>query len=150
MRLRPASPHGLPDAWSTPRRWAPDEPSPFEAMRILDPRPDQRVLAGAQDAFAAAFPALGRPGLRATWAGMIDTMPDLVPVIDRLNAAPDLVLATRFSSHGFGIGPGAVRVVASLVAGEAPCHDLRRFRMSRFSEGSCLELGPSLWIMGEG
>lgn len=143
-RLRPSAPRGFPDAWGTPRRWTPDETSPFERMRILDPRPDQGVLAGAQDAFAAAFPSLGRPKLRTTWAGMIDTMPDVVPVIDRVAAAPGLVLATGFSGHGFGIGPGAGRVVASLVAGDATDHDLQRFRLSRFSDGSPLELGPSL------
>ena len=57
---------------------------------------------------------------------------------------PSFVLATGFSGHGFGIGPGAGRVVASLVAGDAPGHDLRRFRLGRFSDGSRLELGPSL------
>jgi glycine/D-amino acid oxidase-like deaminating enzyme len=143
-RLRPSAPRGYPDAWGTPRRWTPDETSPFEQMRILDPKPDQGALAGAQDAFAAAFPALGRPRLRTTWAGMIDTMPDVVPVIDRVDTIPGLVLATGFSGHGFGIGPGAGRVVASLVAGDTPGHDLRRFRLSRFSDGSRLELGPSL------
>lgn len=75
---------------------------------------------------------------------MIDTMPDVVPVIGRVDTVPGLVLATGFSGHGFGIGPGAGRVVASLVAGDAPGHDLRRFRLSRFSDGSRLELGPSL------
>ncbi len=143
-RLRPTAPRGFPDAWGTPRGWAPDEASPFERMRILDPSPDHAALAGAQDAFAAAFPSLGRPQLRTTWAGMIDTMPDVVPVIDRVAALPGLVLATGFSGHGFGIGPGAGRVVASLVAGDAPGHDLQRFRLSRFSDGSPLELGPSL------
>ncbi len=113
-------------------------------MRVLNPKPDQGMLKGAQDAFAAAFPTLGRPRLRATWAGMIDTMPDVVPVIDRVEAVPGLVLATGFSGHGFGIGPGAGRVVASLAAGDAPGHDLRRFRLGRFSDGSRLELGPSL------
>ena len=143
-RLRLAAPHGFPDAWGTPRRWTPDGPSAFESMRILDPKADQRVLARVQDAFAAAFPALGRPRLRATWAGMIDSMPDVVPVIDRVDEVPGLVLATGFSGHGFGLGPGAGRVVASLVAGDAPGHDLRRFRLARFSDGCRLELGPSL------
>ena len=58
--------------------------------------------------------------------------------------APGLVLATGFSGHDFGIGPGAGRVVASLVAGDAPGHDLRRFRLSRFSDISRLELGSPL------
>lgn len=143
-RLRPAAPRGFPDAWGTPRQWSPEGPSPFETVRVLNPSPDLAVLAGVQDAFGAAFPALGRPRLRTTWAGMIDTMPDVVPVIDRVNAIPGLVLATGFSGHGFGIGPGAGRVVAALVVGDDPGHDLRRFRLGRFTDGSPLELGPSL------
>ncbi|MGB1035085.1 MAG: NAD(P)/FAD-dependent oxidoreductase, partial [Primorskyibacter sp.] len=39
-RFHARAPQGFPDAWSTPRRWAADQPSPFEAMRILNPRPN--------------------------------------------------------------------------------------------------------------
>jgi glycine/D-amino acid oxidase-like deaminating enzyme len=48
------------------------------------------------------------------------------------------------SGHGFGIGPGFGRVVADLVRGRAPGHDLSRFRFARFSDGSRLAPGPSL------
>ncbi len=48
------------------------------------------------------------------------------------------------SGHGFGIGPGMGEVVARLVMGEAPGHDLSRFRLSRFSDGSRIAPGPSL------
>jgi hypothetical protein len=34
--------------------------------------------------------------------------------------------------------------MADLVEGRAPGHDLRRFRWSRFADGSPLEIGPSL------
>ena len=60
--FRPLAPRGYPDAWTTPRRWSPDAPSPFERMRILDPAPNMATLSRVQDAFARAFPALGRPG----------------------------------------------------------------------------------------
>jgi glycine/D-amino acid oxidase-like deaminating enzyme len=101
------------------------------------------TLGRVQDAFARAFPALGRPRLRAAWAGMIDTMPDVVPVLDRA-PVPGLFIATGLSGHGFGIGPGIGRVMADLVAGNAPGHDLTRFRLSRFADGSRLTPGPSL------
>ena len=81
--------------------------------------------------------------LRAAWAGMIDTMPDVVPVIDRVAAVPGLTVATGMSGHGFGIGPGVGRIVADLVLGRPPGHDLTRFRLGRFSDGSPIELGPS-------
>ena len=55
-----------------------------------------------------------------------------------------LLLATGMAGHGFGIGPGVGRVVADLVGGRAPGHDLARFRFGRFSDGSRVDLGPAL------
>jgi len=142
--FRPAAPAGFPDAWTTKRHWSPDGPSPFERIRVLNPTPNMQTIARTQEAFAAAFPGLGRPRLRAAWGGMIDTMPDVVPVIDRAASIPGLTIATGLSGHGFGIGPGMGRVVADLVVGNAPGHDLHRFRLSRFSDGTRLAPGPSL------
>lgn len=142
--FRARSPAGYPDGWVTKRYWQADEVSPFEAMRVLNPSPNMKTLAAVQDAFAAALPELGRPKLRGVWGGMIDTMPDVVPVIDRVAALPGLVIATGLSGHGFGIGPGLGRVVADLVAGRAVGHDLHRFRLSRFSDGSKIAPGPTL------
>jgi glycine/D-amino acid oxidase-like deaminating enzyme len=75
---------------------------------------------------------------------MIDTMPDVVPVMDRVAEYPGLYLATGFSGHGFGIGPGAGRVMAEMVRGLPPRHDLTRFRLSRFREKGKTEVGPGL------
>ena len=142
-RYLPAAPKGYPDAWGTKRHWSPDQPSPFEAIRVLDPTPSASAVARMQSHFAAAFPHLGRPKIKTAWAGMIDTLPDVVPVIDRA-PLPGLVLATGMCGHGFGIGPGIGRVVADIVAGQPTGHDLTRFRFSRFSDGSKIELGPAL------
>lgn len=142
--FRPAAPRGYPDGWLTPRRWAEDGVSPFERMRILDPAPNRAEIERLRDRFARAFPAAGRPAVAASWAGMIDTLPDVVPVIDHVDALPGLTVATGMAGHGFGIGPGVGRVVADLVTGRPAGHDLHRFRLSRFSDGSRIELGPAL------
>ena len=141
--FRLAAPKGFPDAWGTPRRWSMDAPSPFERQRILNPAPNMGTLAEVQDSFAKAFPSLGRPKLKAAWAGMIDSLPDVVPIVDHA-PIPGLTIATGMSGHGFGIGPGMGRVVADLVMGRPVGHDLTRFRLSRFSDGSRIEPGPSL------
>lgn len=141
-RLLPLAPKGYPDAWGTPRRWSLDAASPFEAQRVLDPRPNMGALAKVQDLFAQAFPALGRPQIVSAWAGMIDTMPDVVPVVDHVPSLPGLVLATGMSGHGFGIGPAIGRVVADLVTGHPVGHDLTRFRFGRFTDGSRIAGGP--------
>ncbi len=139
-----SAPADFPDGWGTARRWAADEVSPFEAMRVLNPAPNMKTIDRVQASFARAFPTLGRPKLRSIWAGMIDTMPDIVPVIDHAAAIPGLIIATGMSAHGFGIGPGVGHVAADLVTGRDPCHDLSRFRLSRFTDGSKIVAGPSL------
>jgi glycine/D-amino acid oxidase-like deaminating enzyme len=141
--FRLAAPKGFPDAWSTPRRWSLDGASPFEFQRVLNPAPNMATLSEVQDSFARAFPSLGRPKLKAAWAGMIDSLPDVVPIVDSAPVA-GLTIATGMSGHGFGIGPGMGRVVADLVMGRPTGHDLSRFRLSRFSDGSPIRPGPSL------
>ena len=143
-KFRAAAPKDYPDAWRTPRRWEGDAVSPFERLRVLDPKPNRAALSEVQDRFAQAFPHIGRPALQRTWAGMIDTIPDVVPVVDRVAALSGLVIATGMCGHGFGIGPGMGRVVADLVAGRPVGHDLHRFRLARFGDGSRMVPGPSL------
>lgn len=141
--MHPAAPErGWPDGWRTARHWNEDAPSPFEACRVLDPAPNLHRLREVQAAFARAFPGLGEPRLLRAWAGMIDVLPDTVPVLDA-TPLPGLYLATGLSGHGFGIGPGVGRVMADLMRGLAPGHDLTRFRWGRFTDGSKIDLGPT-------
>ena len=141
-KLLPAAPRGFPDAWGQKRHWRGDELSPFEAMRILDPAPNTRALAKAARDYGAAFGG-GEARFTHQWAGMIDMMPDVVPVISTAPIA-GLTIATGLSGHGFGIGPGFGRVVADLALGRDVGHDITRFRLSRFFDGSVIAPGPSL------
>lgn len=45
-RFRPAAPRTYPDAWQTARHWQPDQETPFEQCRILDPEPTGKRLNG--------------------------------------------------------------------------------------------------------
>jgi len=143
-RLLPMAPKGYPDAWGTSRRWQADRPGPFEVIRVLNPAPNMAKMNRLRAQFAKVFPAVGEVRLRAAWAGMIDTMPDLVPVVDHAETVPGLTIATGMSGHGFGIGPGVGRVVSDLVMGNDPGFDLTRFRLGRFSDGSAIDLGGDL------
>ncbi|ESY18767.1 MULTISPECIES: FAD-binding oxidoreductase [unclassified Mesorhizobium] len=143
-RYFPFAPSGYPDAWSTPRDWAPDSHSPFERMRVLDPAPEPARLRSIKRKFKHLFPQFERVRLKAGWGGMIDAMPDVVPIVDHVAAVGGLFVATGMSGHGFGIGPGIGRVVADLIQGNQTGHDLSRFRLSRFHDGSPVRLGPAL------
>jgi glycine/D-amino acid oxidase-like deaminating enzyme len=142
--LLPAAPRDYPDGWGTKRRWAGDTISPFERQRILNPAPNPSRVARLARDFGATFPQLGETKVNTAWAGMIDTMPDVVPVVDTCNTLPGLTICTGMSGHGFGIGPAMGRIAGRLATGGGAVHDLHRFRLSRFSDGSRLLSGPSL------
>jgi glycine/D-amino acid oxidase-like deaminating enzyme len=124
------------EEWRTPRRWGLDETTPFEAVRTLDPDPDAYVLDRAQTAVAQAFPLFRGVAIAERWGGMIDVMPDAIPVISPVDSVPGLFIATGFSGHGFGIGPGAGKLVADMVAGDPTLVDPAPFRLTRFTDGS--------------
>ena len=126
------------------RRWRDDEVTPFEQQRVLNPPPSPRALDNMREGLVRRVPELAGVPFEEAWAGMIDVTPDVVPVMDEVTGYPGLYLATGFSGHGFGIGPGAGRVMAEMVTGGVSAHDLTRFRLARFTDGSKLEVGPGL------
>ena len=119
-----------------------ERPGAFERHRILDPKPDARSTLKALAAAAEAMPLLRNAKVEQIWAGLIDVTPDAVPVISTLEAVPGLTIATGFSGHGFGIGPGAGHLAADLVMGVTPIVDPAPFRLSRFSDRTPLEIAP--------
>jgi glycine/D-amino acid oxidase-like deaminating enzyme len=122
----------------TSSRWALDSASPFEAMRVLDPSPDEALLERGLASFKASFPEAAPARIARSWGGMIETSPDAVPVIDAVPSLPGFFIATGFSGHGFGIGPAAGRLAADLLTGAPPIVDPTPFRYARMVDGSRL------------
>ncbi len=134
-----------PEAWQAAglrRRWRLDERSPFEATRTLDPSPSQSVLKEIRRNLDRTYPALAAVPFVETWAGMIEASPDQIPFISPVERYPGFFLASGFSGHGFGIGPGAGRLIADMVTDRASASELAPFRFSRFSDGS--DLSPKV------
>ena len=73
---------------------------------------------------------------------MIDVTPDVVPMLGETAEIKGLHICTGLSGHGFGIGPGVGRVMADVIAGGNPGHELTRFRPQRFFDGSPIVPGP--------
>jgi len=121
------------EEWRTRRRWSLDEATPFEAVRVLDPAPKQATLEEARSALSRHFPAFANMQVAESWGGLIDVTPDAVPVISEVPTIPGFFLSTGYSGHGFGIGPGAGRLTADLVAGDTPIVDPAPFRFGRFA-----------------
>ena len=116
----------------------------FTRHRILNPIPTAKTVARIRARLVDRVPAfLGMQQVEA-WSGMIDALPDVVPVLDQAESIEGLWISTGFSGHGFGIGPGAGKIMANLIQGNQVDYSLNRFRLARFSDGSKLELGPAI------
>ena len=104
-------------------KWSFDAETPFERNRIFAPPPDTSIVEPALKRIAGVYSALAGVRMARIWGGWIDLLPDAVPVISPVDSLPGFFLATGFSGHGFGIGPGAGRLAADLVAGDVPVVD---------------------------
>ena len=131
-------------ALAVPRRWDLDAPSPFEAERVLDPAPEQKVLEQLREALRHWHPEIAAAPFVEAWGGMIEASPDVLPIISPVDGLADFYVATGFSGHGFGIGPGAGRLVADMVGGTADPAVLSAFRLGRFFDGSPIRPGPAI------
>jgi glycine/D-amino acid oxidase-like deaminating enzyme len=131
-------------ALATPSRWSLDAPSPFERERVLDPAPEGRVLGEVREALARWFPEIAATPFVETWGGMIEASPDVLPIISESDRLAGFVVATGFSGHGFGIGPGAGKLIADRVQGRADAGERHAFRLDRFFDGSPIRPGPAI------
>jgi glycine/D-amino acid oxidase-like deaminating enzyme len=124
------------DELRRPSQWALDSVSPFEKDRVLNPRPSPSVISKIRTNLADTFPELADVEIAETWAGMVETSPDVVPIICPIGRIPGFYVATGFSGHGFGIGPGAGKAIAGMLTGTDSGIDLGQLRLERFFDGS--------------
>ncbi len=99
-------------------------------------RPQDSRIRAAERALGRAFPALRQVRVVESWAGLIDVLPDGIPVLDAPPGVPGLWVATGFCGHGFALGPLVGRQMARWIGGAAPDLDFAAFRLNRFADGS--------------
>ncbi len=119
-----------------PKTWSLDSESPFEAMRVLSPEPNPKVIAKIKKNLASTYPELAGVEFVEAWSGMVETSPDVVPIICADEKIPGFHIATGFSGHGFGLGPGAGKSIAAMLTHSDDGVDLSTFRLDRFFDGS--------------
>lgn len=132
------------DELKTPVTWDLDKASPFEVTRVLSPEPNMKIVEQIRNNIAIVFPQLAGIEVAEAWAGMVETTPDVVPIIDSIETIPGFHIATGFSGHGFGIAPGAGKAIAALLTGNNSSIDVRAFRLARFFDGSPIQIQKSL------
>lgn len=128
------------DELRMPTRWALDAESPFESRRVLSPEATPSLVKDIKKNLASTIPALANVEIVEAWAGMVETTPDVVPIIGEHAALPGFHIATGFSGHGFGLGPGAGKAIAAMLTGTRHDIDLEALRLDRFFDGSPIQL----------
>ena len=114
------------------RRFAMDEESPFERVRVLNPPPVRSAVASSLKKLASDFPSFEDAEIADMWGGYIDVTPDALPIMCEAPTHKGLFIATGFSGHGFGIGPAVGEVMADLVLRRPPAVDISSFGLERF------------------
>jgi glycine/D-amino acid oxidase-like deaminating enzyme len=109
--------------------------------RVLHPRdphpqPNASHAPRALKKLRALFPALKDAQVVESWAGLIDVLPDGIPVIDAPPQVSGLTIATGFCGHGFAMGPIVGKLLAELNDGGEASLDLSAFRLQRFFDGT--------------
>ncbi|RFC65868.1 NAD(P)/FAD-dependent oxidoreductase [Mesorhizobium denitrificans] len=145
------------DSWRYARSYAPVRKSNPDIARINVWAPLQRIFGRGYDRpladipptrdhvapdawrtkeaiteFRHLFPALEDTQVETSWAGIIDTLPDVVPAMGAVDALEGLLVATGFSGHGFGPGPMAGKIMADLATGQQPHIDISELSPARF------------------
>jgi glycine/D-amino acid oxidase-like deaminating enzyme len=119
---------------------------PLEARALLSgkrfrtigppaPRVDRRQPLLALQRLQQSLNGLGDLQVTESWAGIIDSTPDGLPVLDQDPTVGGLTIATGFSGHGYGLVPAAGHLVADLVQGGPTICDVSAMRLSRFTGG---------------
>ena len=92
----------------------------------FDPRMNPARLEGIKRSALRFFPRLERSELDAAtpWMGFRPVTPDGLPYLGRAPRHPRVVVAAGHAMMGLSLGPVTGRLVAELVAGEAPSVDL--------------------------
>jgi D-amino-acid dehydrogenase len=95
----------------------------------LDFSPSERRIDAVRSGAERWFRRLRSRRVLATGAGLRPCLPDGLPAIGRLGR---VVVATGHAMKGVSLAPVTGRLVAQLVAGEVPEHDLGPFDPNRF------------------
>jgi D-amino-acid dehydrogenase len=98
----------------------------------LDLSVDRRRVDAVLRAGRRGVAGLDRRGVLEVWRGLRPCTPDGLPIVGRAGTLENLVLATGHGMMGLTLAPVTGRLVAEILTGEEPSHDLRPLRPQRF------------------
>lgn len=96
-------------------------------------RPSTPLLCNLGKRLYELFPKAGHVRVIRSWSGIFESTPDQGPILDRLRAPDNIVLATM-SGFGFGLSPATGRALRDLVIdGTCSFANLEKLKLDRFA-----------------
>jgi glycine/D-amino acid oxidase-like deaminating enzyme len=100
----------------------------------FDPEVDPGVLSEMLKQSVRYFPQLKSANIIRTWTGFRPYTPDILPIIDEIDAIPGLFIATGHEGLGITEAPVTGLLISQLAAGEETEFSLDELSFSRFSD----------------
>jgi len=97
----------------------------------LNPSSSSRDRQRQLDGLSQLVPAVRGARILRAFAGIIDLIPDLQPVIGAIPGTDNGYVSTGFSGHGYMYGPGACQALARLIVENEAGIDLEPYRPER-------------------
>ncbi len=107
--------------------------TPKELFVGTNREPTSEFLPVLAKRMVSLIPRLKNMLIRRTWRGCYPMTPDSLPICGEVEAIAGLYLAVGMCGHGFMMGPGVGRNIASLIMHGKPCIDTAIFNAYRFS-----------------
>jgi D-amino-acid dehydrogenase len=101
----------------------------------LDMRVDRVRVGATLNAGVRTLRGIDASRVTEVWRGIRPCTPDGLPVIGRSERLANAVFATGHAMKGLHLAPGTGRLVAQILAGEEPMHELAPFSPDRFRLG---------------
>ena len=96
-------------------------------------KPNTPLIRNIARRLAELLPGAADVPVIRSWAGVVEQVPDYLPVIDIPDRPGNYVVVTA-SAHGFGIAPGTGKVVSELVLHGESSVDISGLSLSRFAD----------------
>jgi glycine oxidase len=99
----------------------------------FDKRTDSATIQRLHHAALALVPKLRDARILEDWAGLRPGTPDALPILGA-TSTPGYFVATGHFRDGILLAPVTAHVMAQVISGEKPAHDLSAFALQRFSQ----------------
>ena len=125
--------------WAIKRSWDHHKSSPFEEHRVFTGTVDLQAAPASKQLMSEIYPALQDHSIAEHWSGTLAFTQDNAPIASAVKEMNGFYIIMG-SGYGFSWGPALAEMLTDLMLEKNIHTDLSTFRLSRFSDGSNLEL----------